>query len=398
MKPRVLLYCHNVLGFGHIVRSMLIARHLGGAAEVRLITGCRFLDRLRVPEEVGVVMLPALRAEADGRLTPVDGGFLGSALRRRGKLIAQQVREWQPHALLVDHNPFGLMGELVETLDAIRDEALPTSMVWGIRDIWSSPEYLANMLRQYPGDPGAMKHRIQLYHSAIAYTDGAWLETLGRYDSGMLPERTASVGFVTEPVAVPRCLGSSVPRREEEAPRNRGTEEPRNPLVAVLSGGGEGAERLASLVLNAVQDDPLRLRFVVGPFASPDGIRALAGNDPRIEVWPEGSVEEAIGDASLIVSRTGYNTAYTVVQSDLPVTFVPLSGGNEEQSSRAARLSELERVESIDDRDANAASALRESILRGLAAGRRARPLPFSTDGARRAAEWVLAAARENLP
>jgi predicted glycosyltransferase len=396
MKPRVLLYCHNVLGFGHIVRSMLIARQLGHDAEVRLITGCRFLDRLRVPEEVGVVMLPALRAEADGRLTPVDGGFLGSALRRRGKLIAQQVREWQPHALLVDHNPFGLMGELVETLDAVRDDALPTSMVWGIRDIWSSPEYLANMLRQYPGDPDAMKHRIRLYHSAIAYTDGTWLETLGHYDAGMLPERTASVGFVTEPVVVPRFLGSSVPRGGD-TPRNRGTEEPGNPLVAVLSGGGEGAERLASLVLAAVQDEPLRVRFVVGPFASADGIRVLAGNDPRIEVWPEGAVEDAIGDASLIVSRTGYNTAYTVVQSDLPVTFVPLSGGNEEQSSRAARLSELERVESIDDRAANAAPALRESILRGLAAGRRPRPLPFSTDGARRAAEWVLGAARENM-
>jgi len=249
MKPRVLLYCHNVLGFGHIVRSMLIARQLSGEAEVRLITGCRFLDHLRVPEDVGVVMLPALRAEADGRLTPVDGGFLGSALRRRGKLIAQQVREWQPHALLVDHNPFGLMGELVETLDAVRDEGLPTSMVWGIRDIWSSPEYLANMLRQYPGDPDAMKQRIKLYHSAIAYTDGTWLETLERYDAGMLPERTASVGFVTEPVAVPRSLGSSVPRGGPETPRYRGTEEPRNPLVAVLSGGGEGAERLASLVL-----------------------------------------------------------------------------------------------------------------------------------------------------
>jgi predicted glycosyltransferase len=379
MKPRVLLYCHNVLGFGHIVRSMHVARQLRGDAEARLITGCRFLDRIRVPEEVGVVMLPALRAEADGRLTPVDGGFLGSALRRRGKRIAQQVREWQPHALLVDHNPFGLMGELVETLDAVRDEALPTSMVWGIRDIWSSPDYLANMLRQYPGDPDAMKRRIRLYHSAIAYTDGTWLETLERYDSAMLPERTASVGFVTEPVAASQPSAGA-------------------PLVAVLSGGGEGAERLASLVLAAVQGEPLRLRFVVGPFASADDIRALAANDPRIEIWPEGAVEDAIGDASLIVSRTGYNTAYTVVQSDLPVTFVPLSGGNEEQSIRAARLSELDRVESIDDRDPNAATALRESILRGIAAGRRPRPLPFSTDGARRAAEWVLAAAREHMP
>lgn len=370
MKPRVLLYCHNVLGFGHIVRSMRIAEQLTGHAEARLITGCRFLDHIRVPKEVEVVMLPALRAEPDGRLTAVGGGFLGSVIRKRGKVIAEQLRTWKPHVLLVDHNPLGLMGELVETLDAVRDEDLPTRLVWGIRDIWSSPEYLRSMLEQYGGDPEAMKRRLLLYDSAIAYTDGAWLQTLEHYDRSMLPARTASVGFVTEKVA---------PSQPSEGP----------PLVAVLSGGGEGAERLTTLVLDAVRSEPLRLRFVVGPFASADEVRARTDN-AAIEVWPEGTVEDAIADASLIVSRTGYNTAYTVVQSDLPVTFVPLSGGNEEQSMRAARLAELDRVESIDDRDANSAVALRESIRRGLAAGRHARPLPFSTDGARRAAEWIL--------
>lgn len=380
MKPRVLLYCHNVLGFGHIVRSMRIAARLTDAAEVRLITGCRFLDHIRVPEEVEVVMLPPLRAETDGRLTAVDGGFLGTVLRKRGKRIAAEVRAWRPDVLLVDHNPLGLMGELVETIDAVRDEELPTRLVWGIRDIWSSPEYLQNMLRQYAGDPGVMKRRLLQYHSAIAYTDGTWLKTLEHYDPALLPARTASVGFVTEPVSPSRPSAGA-------------------PLIVVLSGGGEGAARLTSLVLDALRGEPLRLRFVVGPFASADDVRAQAAHDPgQSEVWPEATVEDAIADASLVVSRTGYNTAYTVVQSELPVTFVPLSGGNEEQSMRAARLAELDRVESIDDRDGNAASVLRESILRGLAAGRRARALPFSTDGARRAAEWILETAAEARP
>ena len=379
MKPRVLLYCHNVLGFGHIVRSLRIAEQLTSAAEVRLITGCRFLDRIRIPAGVEVVMLPALRAEADGRLTPVEGRFLGSVLRKRGKLIASQVRSWRPHVLLADHNPLGLMGELGETLDAVRDEELLTHLVWGIRDIWSSPQHLRDVLQPNAGDPDAIKRRIGLYHSAIAYTDGAWLETLERYRHFALPARTASVGFVTEAVAPSRNTGGP-------------------PLVVVLSGGGEGAERLTSLVLAAVQDQPLRLRFVVGPFASAEDVRSQTGNDARTEVWPEGTVEEAIADASIIVSRTGYNTAYTVVQSDLPVTFVPLSGGNEEQSMRAARLAELDRVETIDDRTANAAGALRESILRGITAGARPRPLPFSTDGARRAAKWILDAAAEATP
>jgi predicted glycosyltransferase len=375
VRPRVLLYCHNVLGFGHIVRSLRIASRLIGAADVRLITGCRFLDRLRVPAEVETVMLPALRAEPDGRLVPVDGGFLGSVLRKRGKRIAEQVRDWRPDVMLVDHNPLGLVGELVEMLDAVRNEQLTTRLIWGIRDIWSSPEHLRTMLQQYTGDPDAIRRRILQYHSAIAYTDAGWLETLEHYREFVLPERTASVGFVTEPVAPSTQAGDP-------------------PLVTVLSGGGEGAERLTSLVLDAARGQALRLRFVVGPFASCDEVRAQTGALPNVEVWPEGAVEDAIRDASLIVARTGYNTAYTVVQSDLPVVFVPLRSGSEEQSQRAARLAELDRVATIDDRDANAADALRAAILRGLAAGTRARTLPFSTDGARRAADWILDAAR----
>jgi predicted glycosyltransferase len=170
-------------------------------------------------------------------------------------------------------------------------------------------------------------------------------------------------------------------------------------LIAVLSGGGEGAERLTRLVLTATDElltaGRLQLRFVVGPFASSEDVRQQTAARQGIEVWPEGSVEEAIRGASMIVCRVGYNTAYSVVQSDLPIILTPLMGGNEEQAMRAARLAELQDVETVDDRAADAAQSLAAAIGRGLAAGRSKRVLPFSTDGARHAAQWILDAASE---
>lgn len=378
MTPRVLLYCHNVLGFGHIVRSLRIAEELvARGAECRLITGCRFLDRIHIPAGVGVVQMPALRAEADGKLKSVDGGLLGTVLKRRSRMIANELRTWRPEVLLVDHNPLGLIGELTESIDAVQKEHLPARLIWGIRDIWSSPDHLRNMLA-FAGDPEQIKRRILLYHSAIAYTDGAWLETLDRYRDFALPARTCSVGFVTAPVA-------------------RSSKAAGSPIVAVLSGGGEGAARLTAILLDAARDGlaagALRLRFVVGPFGSVDEVQQLAGGLEGVEIWAEGSAEDAIGDASLVVSRAGYNSAYTVVQSNLPVVFVPLRG-NPEQELRASRLAELPGVESIDENDV---ASLRASMERGLAAGRRPRAIPFSTDGAQQAAEWILTAAKEAL-
>lgn len=376
MNARVLLYCHNVLGFGHIVRSMRIAEELvASGAECRLITGCRFLDKLHVPDAVEVVRLPALRAEADGRLTPIDGTFLGTAIRRRGRMIAEEIRTWQPHVTLVDHNPLGLMGELTEAID----DQSPTRFIWGIRDIWSASDHFKSMIR-FAGGEEPIKRRILRYHSAIAYTDAAWIETLDKYRDFALPERTASVGFVTAPIVASDPASGP-------------------PLIAVLSGGGEGAERLTRLVLAAADEllaaAKIQLRFVVGPFASSDNVRQQTGARQGIDVWPEGSVEEAIRGASLIVCRVGYNTAYSVAQSDLPIILAPLMGGNEEQAMRAARLAELRDIETIDDREPDASQSLAAAIGRGLAAGRRTRVLPFSTNGAKRAAQWILEAASE---
>jgi predicted glycosyltransferase len=376
-RPRILVYCHNVHGFGHIVRSLRIAAELGPGERCacRLITGCRFLDHLGVDPRIEVVRLPALRPAAGDRLEPVDGGPLGKALQERTRRIAEEVESWRPHVVLVDHNPLGLLHELTRALDANRKAAAPTRFIWGVRDIWGSTSYLDKMRVFHD-----LGHRVGCYHGAIAYTDDRWLDTFGEHRGLEMPPRRRSVGFVTGRVPAASPQGDP-------------------PLITALSGGGAQAGDLLDLLLEAVggllDRGELRLRFVIGPFTPEEPLRARAGGRPGVDLWAEGGVEEAVGGASLVVSRVGYNTAYTVVQTDLPVVFVPIQAENREQNLRAARLAELAGVYSLEETDPRPAAALAEAVRRGLAETPVARRLPFAVDGARRAAEWLLELADE---
>ncbi|HVR95031.1 MAG TPA: hypothetical protein VMW27_00345 [Thermoanaerobaculia bacterium] len=378
-EPRVLVYCHNVFGLGHIVRSSRIAAELapGERCACRLITGCSFLDHLDIDPRIEVVRLPALRSAGGGRLEPVDGGPLGPVLQERTRRIAEEVESWRPHVVLVDHNPLGLLGEMITALDASRQAAAPTRFVWGVRDIWGAAGYL-DLMRPFR-DLGS---RVECYHSVIAYTDDRWLDTFGEHPGIGLPPHRRSVGFVT---------GRVPPASPPGEP----------PLITALSGGGTQAGDLLDLLMEAVGDaldrGELRLRFVIGPFTPEGPLRARAGGRPGVDLWPEGTVEEAVEGASLVVSRVGYNTAYMVVQTNLPVVFVPIRAENREQTLRAARLAELEGVYSVDETAPaqDLLPSLRDAIRRGLAETPVSRRLPFAVDGARRAADWLLEVAAE---
>ena len=144
---RILFYCHNVFGLGHVVRSLRIAQAaLDMGIECALMTGCRFLDRLNID--------PAVKIE---RLAPVKmaGGLFvgaedddGAVLAKRGRRILEFMRDWQPEAVVSDHIALGLGGELVETLLAAAEEAWPTKFVWGVRDV------IRGFAGPWPATPG----------------------------------------------------------------------------------------------------------------------------------------------------------------------------------------------------------------------------------------------------
>lgn len=370
-KIRILLYCHNVTGLGHIVRSARIAQAAAARpdCECCVITGCRFLDRIHIDGRVRVEALPPVRLTDGVRFVPVEGGAGVDIMGQRGRRIEEFARAWSPDVMLVDHNATGLGGELIPALLAARREGWRTRFVWGIRDIQVAPELAARALRR-PRNP-QIRAALECYQGAIAYSDAGWVDTFESHRDYGLPPRRDYVGVV-----------AARPLPETEAD---------GPVIVGLTGGGSGGEGLFRLLLDAcrplLETGRVRLRFLAGPFAPAEDLRRAGG--ARVEVWPTGTVEEAVRDAALVVSRAGYNTAYTLAQTSLPLVLVPYPDPGAEQAYRASLLARLPNVSVVDERADGAAALLAGQVERGLGAARAARELPFRVDGAERAADWL---------
>lgn len=376
-KTRLLLYCHNAVGLGHIIRTTRIAAAAAEAddCECRIITGCRFLRSVPLDPRVRAEELPAVRIVEGGRIVPAEGDD-SRVMESRAERIEEFTRAWAPDVFLADHTPTGLGGELIRTLRAARREAWPTRFVWGLRDIQVAPQHAAHMIKR-PANP-ALREALAAFSCAIGYSDREWIDPFEIYkDWGLLPPRLDYVGVVTR-----RPLPPS---------------EPKSPTVVALSGGGQGGADMFRLLLRAVlplvESEGVGLRCVLGPFGRGDGLEVPGGLRDRVELLPESSAEEAVRDASLVVSRVGYNTAYTLVQTDLPLVFVPLPAPGDEQGYRARMLTRLPNISVVEQNSPDAEQLLRAEVLRGLGSQRAARDLPFRVDGARRAAEWLNAPA-----
>lgn len=379
-KTRLLLYCHNAVGLGHIIRTTRIAAAAAEPddCECRVITGCRFLRSIPLDPRVRAEELPAVRIVEGGRIVPVEGDD-ARVMESRAERIEEFTRAWAPDVFLADHSPTGLAGELVRTLTAARREAWPTRFVWGLRDIQVAPQHASRMIRR-PANP-ALREALAAFCCAIGYSDKQWIDPFEVYKDWLLPPRLDYVGVVTQ-----RPLPPS---------------EPKSPTVVALSGGGQGGADMFRLLLRAVlplvETEGVGLRCVLGPFGTGEGLEVPGGLRDRVELLPESSAEEAVRDASLVVSRVGYNTAYTLVQTDLPLVFVPLPAPGDEQSYRAGVLARLPNISVVEEKSPGAEELLRAEVLRGLGSGRVERALPFRVDGARRTAEWLKALAETEV-
>jgi predicted glycosyltransferase len=351
--PRILFYCHNAIGLGHVIRSLRIAgAAMSEGARCAIVTGCRFLSTIDVDPRIEVEVLPPVRLEEGGRPVPlVDDG--SDIIAVRGRRIVELIERWQPDAVVVDHHPLGLGGELVDTL--VADNG--TRFFLGIPYIEAIPTR--------PFRNPRLQAALSRYRDLLDYSDD------GAGASVTLNGVTATrVGIVSKPPLPPVDDGQK--------------------RVVALAGGGYGAADVYRIVINAMRELPSwRLRLLVGPFGDNEAVQALARERDGVEVWVSGTAEDAIRDATVVVARSGYNTSYTLVQSDRPVIFIPQRLAGDDQGSRAERLAALPKVWSLDTREPDVSGRL-AALLHGADLTPLTRTLPFRVDGASAAAREII--------
>ncbi|MFQ5591563.1 MAG: glycosyltransferase family protein, partial [Phycisphaerae bacterium] len=317
-SPRVLAYCHDGVGLGHLRRTLNICEHLGAAYRrmtFLVATGNPYVSLFGQIKHADYLKLPSIRKVDNDVYVPK---FLQLAservLRHRESLLLETARCFDPHIVLVDKAPLGVCGELVSTLKWIRRRRPTARIVFGMRDIEDEPEAT---VRQWS--------KLGVQQMLEEYFDEVWVYGMRNvFDvareyrlSANIQAKLRFLGYVTRGLCDHRCeLGFETDRALQHAREHQSANGQRRRCVLVTVGGGTDGTELLNTYLGeaAVRATAAGASTVIvsGPdFPRDDAsvLRGVAAAIPNVE-WIEFArcMRCLIRQADLVVCMGGYNT------------------------------------------------------------------------------------------
>jgi predicted glycosyltransferase len=337
---RILIYSHDSFGLGHLRRSRAIAHSLVGrykGVSVLILSGSPIIGSFDFKARVDFVRIPGVTKLKDGEYTSLGLHIdLEQTMSMRESIIYHTAASFKPDLFLVDKEPTGLKGEVVSTLQMLREGG--TVNVLGLRDVMDEASALKAEWERKQVHP-VLK---ELYHDIWVYglkEMGNPVESLGLADS--VKQKISYTGYL-----------------DRELPNARNWVAPVNidhPYILVTAGGGGDGVEMIDWVISAYETDsqlPHRAIIVTGPFMQSahqqefhDRCEALdkveiISFDAHIELL----MEQAVG----IVAMGGYNTFCEILSLDKPALIVPRSVPRQEQIIRASRAAGLGLVSMLD--------------------------------------------------
>ena len=364
---RIALFVNHLMGSGHMVRVLAIARALqaDGAAPV-VISGGRPLPHLD-SSGLEFVQIPWLAAKGfDYRTLLGEDGTPADAVyrdRRRAELV-QAVRDARPDALLTELWPFGRRMLEADFLAAI-DAAPGVPLFSAVRDIIEPPTIPERVAQ-------AAAH-AERFTRLMVHSDPAVLPLEASWPGyGPLPEtvatRLAYTGYVVSPPPPAKPCPDTV-------------------LVSV--GSGVIGRPLLRLAAQAAAVSPLRWHLLVGGADAEAVCADLRTLGPATVEPVRPDFRALLGGAAAAVCLSGYNTALEVLVSGTPGLIVPMDeGGEREQAIRLVAFARLPglRVATLPGLTPMALAA----IAAELAASPRNAAPDLRLDGAAVAARLIL--------
>jgi predicted glycosyltransferase len=351
---RVLIYSHDTFGLGHLRRCRTIAHALVERHKnlsVLILSGSPIIGSFDFRSRVDFVRIPGVIKLRNGEYTSLNLHIdIDEMLAMRASIIRHTAEIFDPDLFIVDKEPLGLRGEVLETLQLLKSRGTP--LVLGLRDVMDEPSALAPEWERKKVLPALDK----LYDELWVYG---------------LPQICDPLEGIKVPLSVRRKMVYTG-YLERNAPVNAGLPEiPEDPFILVTPGGGGDGEDMVDWVLRAYESDPNlphRALIVLGPFMNRERqneFLARAAVLPRVEALTfESQLESLMSKAAGVVAMGGYNTFCEILSFDKKALIVPRMAPRLEQFIRASRAQELGLVSMLPDdgvRDACAmATALRQ--------------------------------------
>lgn len=346
-RLRVVLYSHDTMGLGHIRRNLRLARGLsesGLPIEMLLITGARESGGFSLPENVDVVVLPALHKSADGTYRARNLDLeMEDLTALRSQIVCATIKAFQPNLVIFDNVARGVNGELDQALRYIRDHGA-IRCVLGLRDILDEPENVAREWRRQC----SLETIRQFYHAIWVYGDARVYDPRTEYK---LPADIADMfeftGYLDR---------RTRPTRNDKT--DNCSESMNKPFGLCLVGGGQDGAALALAFASARHPDGMEAVIITGPHIDPISmaqLQVLARERTHLKVLefvPEPT--KLLQDAEFVVCMGGYNTVCEVISFDKPALIVPRVVPRREQFIRAERLKNLGIVDLLHPQNLSA--------------------------------------------
>ncbi len=351
---RVLIYSHDSFGLGHLRRCRTIAHSLVEhykSLSVLIISGSPIIGSFEFRARVDFVRIPGVIKLHSGEYTSLALHIdLKHTLELRESIILNTARVFAPDVFLVDKEPTGLQGEVVDTLAMLQEQGCIN--ILGLRDVMDDPE----ALRQEWDRKGAVDV-IERYYNAI------WV--YGPPEMGNPIESIELQPAVVAKIRYTGYLRRQLPvKRVQADPVDTG-----EPYFLITTGGGGDGADVVDWVLRTYESGeeiPHRAIIVHGPFMSVEKQREFNQRAEKLgcidTITFDNNIELLMQEAEAIVAMGGYNTFCEILSFDKKALIIPRSKPRKEQLVRANNAAGLGLVQVLDPEDGMETEVMGEAL------------------------------------
>lgn len=346
--PTLMTYSHDGYGLGHLRRNTNIASKFlqeAPGSSVLMLTGCPPGNPLLLPKGVDFIKVPSLVKVDTGDYAPI-GLRIGrqKAKAIRASVILSAVAEFKPNLLLVDHVPAGTYGELLPTLQMLKELGDPPVMILGLRDIIDAPKVVCELWRKEMTYQTIRKY----YDEVLIYGCKDIFDSALQYGINTeFPGKVKYSGYV--------CSQEPVKSREQVRADLRIKQQK---LVVVTTGGGHDGFPLMQSCLDAFdligRNTLFEAVFITGPLMDPEQREQLRARGRGLGTRVFTCVEDApsfINAADLVITMAGYNSLCEVVSLKKKALVVPRLGPRAEQRMRAELFQQKGLIDVLDPQE-----------------------------------------------
>ena len=335
LKKRIALYWHNGRSLGHTVRSAVLGQalleHMPDSAVVGITGASKGFELL--PPGMDLVKIPSYLAfdnEQGARSSPILPVAKDNFQRIRENLIATFIRDFQPHAFIVDYHPEGKNGELIPAVM----HSPGTKKVLGLRGILGTPVETNSQFFN-PRLAAFMRDHFSAIH---VYVDERVFRLEEYYQvPGPLLEMVKYTGYVTR---------LHVGTKEQARAQLQLDRDAR--IVVVSFGGGQGTEPIWHAIMNGLA----RINklfdgayFAAGPYLEAGAFQRLQMRVAEHANWHWTRLLDPLPAwmkaSDFFIGSGGYNSLTEVIATGANALIIPRQLNEREQVLHTTRLADL---------------------------------------------------------